>query len=404
MRVPTLSFRPIVGELLGEAAFVYIAKARELERAGHRVISFGVGQPDIPTFQHIIDAAKKALDEKFTGYTETPGIRELREAIAGYLNSRYGADVRPTEVIVTPGAKGAVFLALASYLNPGDEIIVPEPSYPAYPEVARFLGARPVFVPLKWLGPSGGFVLDVEAIEAAITPRTKAIVVNNPHNPTGALFTPSQVDRIYEIAREHGLMLLVDEIYDNFIYDNQPFKSFLSFSDWRDYVLYVNGFSKTFSMTGWRLGYLVVREEVATKLTRLAVNVWSCPVSFAQKAAIEAIKGPWEPVREMIRLFQQRRDLIVRKLREIRGFEVWPSTGAFYVFPRIGRVLSEVGISVEEFVERLLYTKYVVTLPGTVFPDKAGREFIRLSFAVDSKLIEEGVERIKSFVESLYAR
>jgi len=401
VKPPTLEMKPIVSELLGEAAFVYIAKARELERAGHKVISFGVGQPDIPTFQHIIDEAKKALDAKFTGYTETPGIRELREAIVEYLNSRYSAGVKPTEVIVTPGAKGAIFLALASYINPGDEVVVPEPSYPAYPEVARFLGAKPVFVPLKWLGSSGGFVLDVEAIEAAITPRTKAIVVNNPHNPTGALFTPSQVEKIYEIAKEHNLMILVDEIYDNFIYDNQPFRSFLSFSDWRDYVLYINGFSKTFSMTGWRLGYLVTREEIASKLTRLAVNIWSCPTSFAQKAAIAAIKGPWEPVKEMIRLFQQRRDVIARKLNEVKGFEVWPSTGAFYIFPRIRKVLDAANLSVEEFVEKLLYSKYVVTLPGSVFPDKAGKDFIRLSFAIDVKLIEEGVERIKQFVESL---
>jgi aspartate aminotransferase len=401
VRPPTLEMKPIIAELLGEVAFVYIAKARELERAGHKVISFGVGQPDIPTFQHIIDEAKRALDAKFTGYTETPGIRELREAVVEYLNSRYGTNVKPTEVIITPGAKGAIFLALASYINPGDEIIVPDPSYPAYPEVARFLGAKPVFVPLKWLGPSGGFVLDVEAIEAAITPRTKAIVVNNPHNPTGALFTPSQVEKIYEIAKEHNLMLLVDEIYDNFIYDNQPFRSFLSFADWRDNLLYVNGFSKTFSMTGWRLGYLVVREEIASKLTRLAVNIWSCPTSFAQRAAIAAIKGPWEPVKEMIRLFQQRRDVIARKLSEVKGFEVWPSTGAFYIFPRIRKVLDAAKLSVEEFVEKLLYSKYVVTLPGTAFPDKAGKDFIRLSFAVDVKLIEEGVERIKQFVESL---
>ncbi|MCX8208376.1 MAG: pyridoxal phosphate-dependent aminotransferase [Sulfolobales archaeon] len=401
MKPPTLSMKPIVAELLGEVAFVYIAKARELERAGHRVISFGVGQPDIPTFQHIIDEAKKSLDLKFTGYTETPGIRELREAIASYLNEMYGSNVKFSEVIVTPGAKGAIFLALSAYVSPGDEVIVPEPSYPAYPEVARFLGARPVFIPLRWLGPTDGFALDVEAIEAAITPRTKAIVVNNPHNPTGTLFTPAQIERIYEIARERNVMVLVDEIYDNFVYDDQPFRSFMTFSDWRDYVLYVNGFSKTFSMTGWRLGYLVVREEVASKLTRLAVNIWSCPVSFAQKAAVAALRGPWEPVREMIKLFQYRRDVIARKLREVKGFEVWPSTGAFYIFPRIKKVLDAARLSVEEFVEKLLYSKYVVTLPGTAFPDKAGRDYIRLSFAVDAKLIEEGVERIKEFVESL---
>ncbi len=370
-------------------------------RQGKKVISFGVGQPDIPTFDHIINAAKEALDNKFTGYTETPGILELREAIAEYLNSRYSSDVKPTEVIVTPGGKGAIFLAIASYLSPGDEVIIPEPSYPAYPEVARFIGAKPVFIPLKWLGPEKGFALDIEAIESKITKRTKMIVINNPHNPSGALFTPKEIDRIMEIARRNNIVVLVDEIYDNFIYDNADFKSFMSFPDWRDYVLYVNGFSKTFSMTGWRLGYLVVREDVASKLTRLAVNIWSCPTSFAQKAAIKALKGPWEPVKDMVKLFQKRRDLMVRLLREVPGFEVWSSKGAFYVFPRVKKLLDEVGMSVEDLVNHILYSKYVVMLPGTAFPDKAGKDYVRLSFATSFESIEEGVKRIREGVEEL---
>jgi aspartate aminotransferase len=400
---PTLGFKPIVAELLGEKAFAYIAKARELSGKGYRVISFGVGQPDIPTYDHIIEAAKEALDERFTGYTETAGIPELRNAIADYLNSRYGADVKPTEIIVTPGGKGAVFLAVSSYLSPGDEIIVPEPSYPAYPEVAKFLGAKVTYVPLKWLGPERGFELDIELIRKSITPRTKIIVVNNPQNPTGALFSPKQVEEMMEIAKEYNVSLLVDEIYDNFIYDNAPFRSFMSFPEWRDYVIYTNGFSKTFSMTGWRLGYLVVREEVATKLTRLAVNIWSCTVSFAQKGAVAALRGPWEPVKEMVKLFEKRRDLIAKKLSEIPGFEVWPSKGAFYILPRVRKVLDEVGISVEELVDNILYNKHVVTLPGTAFPDTAGKDFIRLSFATSLEAIEEGVEKIKEGVEELLA-
>jgi len=401
---PTLNFKPVVPTLLGEQAFVYIAKANELKRRGFDVISFGVGQPDIPTFDHIREAAKRALDEKFTGYTETPGILELREAIAEYLNSRYGSDVKPSEVIVTPGGKGAVFLAISSYLSPGDEVIVPEPSYPAYPEVARFIGAVPKYVPLKWLGPREGFALDIEGIEESITPRTKIIVINNPHNPSGALFPPKQVDEVMSIAREHGIAVLADEIYDNFIYDSADFKSFMTFEDWRDYVLYVNGFSKTFSMTGWRLGYLVIREDVASRLTKLAVNVWSCPTSFAQKGGVAALKGSWEPVKEMVKVFKQRRDLMAERLREVPGFEVWPSRGAFYMFPRVRRVLDEAGLSVEEFVEKILYSKYVVTLPGTAFPKEAGRDFIRLSFATSLKDIDVGIRRLKEGVEELLGR
>ncbi|MCS7185094.1 MAG: aminotransferase class I/II-fold pyridoxal phosphate-dependent enzyme, partial [bacterium] len=303
MSSPTDNFKPIIPELLGEAAFVYVAKANELAKKGFKVISFGVGQPDIPTFPNIVEAGKDALDKRLTGYTETAGIYELREAISNYLNSRYSADVKPTEIIVTPGAKGAIFLAISSYIGPGDEVIVPEPSFPAYSEVTRFMGGKPVFVPLKWLGSEKGFALDTEKIESSITNKTKMIILNNPHNPTGALFPEEEIVKLYEIAKENKIIVLADEIYDNFIYDNLKFKGILSEVDWRDYVLYINGFSKTFSMTGWRLGYLVAKEELAQKLTRYAVNIYSCPTSFAQKAAVTALTSSWDHVKDMVHLF-----------------------------------------------------------------------------------------------------
>jgi aspartate aminotransferase len=394
-------FRNIIASLRGEAGFRYIAKARELSKAGSKVINFGVGQPDVPTFKHIVDEAKKALDNGFTGYTETQGIPELRTAIADYLNGRYGADVKGDEVIVTPGAKPAIFLAIAGYIESGDEVIVPEPSFPAYPEIVRFLGAKPIYVPLKWLGGDRGFEIDVDAIENAITSKTKMIVVNNPHNPTGAAFTAKEIDEIYRIAVDHKLLVLADEIYDNFLYDGAKLKSFISFPDWRDHVLYINGFSKTFSMTGWRLGYLVVRSEIASKITRLAVNIWSCATSFVQKAGIAALKGSWKPVEDMIKMFEIRRNIAVEKLREVKGVEVWPSRGAFYLFPYIGKILKSLNISSEEFVEKLIEKKHVVVLPGSVFPEKAGSEFIRISFALNEDAIVEGVKRIKSFVEEM---
>ncbi len=391
--------RPVVETLRGEAGFVYIAKAREVARRGVDVISFGVGQPDIPTPDHIVEAGIRALEERFTGYTETAGIPELREAIADYLNERYDAGVKPSEVIVTTGAKTAIFLALASMLDPGDEIVVPEPSYPAYPEVARALGARPRFVPLRW-EPGRGFSLDVGAIEEAVTRRTKIIVLTNPHNPTGAVFPPSQVDELMEIARRRGVAILADEIYDNFIYEG-GFKSVLEHSDWRDYVLYVNGHSKTFSMTGWRLGYLVVREEAARRLTKLAVNIYSCAPSISQKAGVAALRGPWEPVRRMVEEFRRRRDAVVEELSRVPGFETYKPMGAFYVFPRIQGLLDQIGMGTEEFVEHLLYSRGVVTLPGTVFPEKAGTGFIRLSYAISVDRIREGVRRIKEEAEKL---
>jgi aspartate aminotransferase len=391
--------KEIVGLLKGETGFIYSARARELAKKGFKVVNFGVGQPDVPTPKHIVEEAKKALDAGFTGYTEVAGIPELRQAIADYLNERYGADVRPEEVIVTPGTKPALFLALAAYISPGDEVIVPEPTYYMYPEVTKFFGAKPVYVPLRWGGAEEGFKLDVEAIERAVTSKTKAIVINNPHNPTGAVFSPKEIEALFEIARERKLIIVADEIYDNFVYDTE-FKSLLSFSDWRDYVVYANGFSKTFSMTGWRLGYLVVRKEVASKLTRLAVNIWTCAPSFVQKAGVAALKGSWEPVKEMIQLFKRRRDVMVDELRKIKGVEVWRSRGAFYVYPNIGKVLQELGMSVEQFADRLLEEKHVVVLPGTLFSEsELGRNFIRLSFALDEKLIVEGIQRIKQFVE-----
>jgi len=401
LNVPTDNLNPIVPKLLGETAFVYVAKAKELSKQGHNVISFGVGQPDLPTFQHIIDAAKQALDEHYTGYTETPGIPELREGIANYLNRTYSANVKPSEVIVTPGAKGAIFLAISSYLMPGDEIIVPEPTFPAYSEVASFVGAKPVFVPLKWGGQEKGFSLDIERIYSSITKRTKMVVVNNPQNPTGALFPPNEIERLYEIAKERHLIILSDEIYDNFVYQKGRFKSFLTEGDWKDFVIVVNGFSKTFSMTGWRLGYLALKEDAVQKLSRFAVNIYSCPTSFAQKAAVKAITGTWEPVKEMIALFQRRRDLMVKLLRKIPGFEVWPSNGAFYIFPNVSKLLKDLNLTAEQFVEHLLYKHYVVVMPGSVFPKNAGQDFLRFSFASSEEAIQEGCERISKAVNEL---
>jgi aspartate aminotransferase len=372
-----------------------------LREKGYRVISFGVGQPDIPTFDHIVESAKRALEKRITGYTETAGIPRLRKAFADYLNERYGAEAKEDEVIVTTGAKTAIFLAIASYISPGDEVIIPEPSYPAYGEVVRFLGGIPRYVPLEFKDPSSGFELNIERLASMISKRTKMIVLNNPHNPTGYVFPPKVVKEIYNLAREKRLLILADEIYDNFVYGETEFKSITSFPEWKDYVLYVNGASKTFSMTGWRIGYLVVRGDVARKLTRLAVNIYSCAPSFAQEAAADALKGDWTPVKRIIEMFRRRRDLIYGELSKIKGFEVWKPHGAFYIFPRISNILSKCGLSIEQFVDYLIDRYQVVVLPGSGFPDTAGREYIRLSYAVSEEDIVEGVRRISDAVKEL---
>ncbi len=401
---PTLNYRRMIENMRGEGGFAYIARGRELAAKGYKVINLSIGQPDVPTPDNVIEEAVKALTvEKYTAYTETPGIPEIREAIAEYLNTRYGSDVKPSEVIVTPGTKGAIFLALAAYMDPGDEIIVPEPSYPAYPEGAKILGGRPVYIPIKFNGPDKGFSLDLSLIEEKITPRTKMIAINNPHNPTGALFTPKQLDELMDIARRHKVMILADEIYDNFIYDNAEFKSLISYPDWRDYVVYTNGFSKTFSMTGWRLGYLVVREEIARNLSKLAVNIWGCPVSFAQKAAIKALKDPetWEWVRKLSKRYSEMRKLLYNEIKDLPGVEAWLSLGAYYLFPRVSKLLSMINMSVEEFVDYIIDNYQLIILPGTAFPDTAGKEYVRFSFATSREAIIEGAERFKEAVKKL---
>ena len=388
---PTQVLNPVMHEIIGETGFTYLAIVKKLIREGKDVVSFGIGQPDFPTPSHIREAAKKALDEGFTGYTETAGIVELREAISEYL-SRYGK-VSPDEIIVTTGAKTAVFIAVAAFLRPGDELLIPDPSYYAYSQVAKFVGAKPVFVPMSFKEHEG-FSIDIEKFEQAITEKTRGIVINNPHNPTGTVLSPEEMDAIMDLARKHNLVVFVDEIYDNFVFHGTKFKSFLNYDDWRDYVVYVNGFSKTFSMTGWRLGYLVAREEVIPRLIDLAVSVYSCAPSFVQKAGVEALKGDWGPVDEMVKEFERRAKRLYEILSEAPGIEAYLPKGAFYMFPRVKKLLDATGIDVHKLVDKLLYDYGVLVLPGTSFPGELGKDFVRLSFATSMQDIEKGAKRI----------
>lgn len=397
--------QPILN-LKGRKSFSYLAIAKKLVLQGYDVVNFGVGQPDIDTPKPIVEEAKKALDEGFTKYTESSGLTELREAIAEYLNTRFSSNVKPSEVLVTPGALPAIFLAYLSYVEPGDEVIIIEPSYPPYTELTILFNAKPIYVPLRWMGPNKGFELDIVKLEESINEKTKMIVVNNPHNPTGTIIPPKHIEKILELAERVKAIVLVDEVYNEIIYGDGDFTSVISFENWKDNTIYVNSLSKTFSMTGWRLGYLVAREDVAAKLANLAVNIWSCPTSFVQKAGIVAFKNEvvWEYVKNMVKLFEKRRDFMVSKLREINSLEVWPSRGTFYLFPYVGKILSDLGMDDEVFAESLLYNKYVVVLPGSGFPDKAGKNFIRLSFAVDEDTISKGIDRIKQFFEEMKIR
>lgn len=389
---------PVLDEIMGEQSFSYIAKAKAIEREkGIRVISFGVGQPDFDTPSHIKEAAKRALDEGFTGYTETPGILELRQAIADYLNERYGAGVGPDNIMVTTGGKTALFLAIAATVKRGSEVIIPEPSYYAYAQVAKIFGAKPVYVPLRW-SREKGFEIDLDPILEKITPNTTAIILNNPSNPTGALFSKEQVRRLYDEAASRGIAVVADEVYDNFVYDGE-FYSVTSIDGWMENAVLAHSFSKTFAMTGWRLGFVAADKRVIDKLFSLAVSIYSCATSFAQKAGVAALKGDWEPVRRMIAEFNERRKLMYELLNKVPGFEPNMPGGAFYMFPRVRRALDMLGMDVVEFVETLLAEKGVLILPGSSFPDKTGRDFVRISYASSREDIIEGMNRLREFVE-----
>jgi aspartate aminotransferase len=400
---PALGLKQEMYIIKGESAFTYLPIIRELETRGVKVISFGIGQPDFPTPAHIREAAKDALDQGFTGYTETAGIPELREAIADYLNSRYGSDVKPDEIIVTTGTKTALFMAGAAYLRPGDEAIVIEPAYYAYSQITKFFGAKPKVVTMDF-EPGKGFSLDLGKVEEAITDRTRLLFLNNPNNPTGLVLGRKQVEELMDVAARKGVVVVADEIYDNFVYDGD-FGSTISHAGWRDNLIYINGFSKTFSMTGWRLGYIVARREVVNRMLDLAVSVYSCATSIAQKAGVAALRGDWSPVRSMIDEFKRRRDAIYSLLKDVPGFEAYKPQGAFYMFPRISGLLKAAGFNTtEELVNKLLYEKGVLVLPGNTFSESMGRNFVRFSFATSLDNIVEGVKRIAEFANKVMRR
>ncbi len=395
----SVRFSQYADSITGESTLVYSDLARKVAKEkGIKIINFGIGQPDLPTFKRIREEAKRALDEGFTSYTPAAGIDELRSKIAEHLSSKYSQVVKKDEVIVTPGAKTALFLVFLMLINPGDEVIIPDPSFYSYAEVVKMLGGVVKLVPMRW-SEDRGFELDLDGIEAAVTPKTKMIVLNNPHNPTGALFSPKEIEALQELAKKKRIWLLSDEIYDYFVYEGD-FRSVLEDPDWRDYVVYVNGFSKTFSMTGWRLGYLVAREEIIRKASALAANIYTCPTSFAQKGALAAFDS-FDEVKEMISLFKRRRDVMYEELKKVKGFKVPLAKGAFYMYPNISEVLKLKGWTSKDFAVELIKSKGVTTIPGEVFSPLTGKDFIRVSFALDENEIREGVKRIREFVDEI---
>ena len=380
-------------EVRGEAAFQMFGRATELERQGRSIIHLEIGEPDFDTPQPVVDAGIEWLKKGATHYSPTPGLWDLREAIARHLNSHHHVNVDPKHVLVTPGAKMMLYTIIQSVVDPGDEVIYPDPAYPAYEAGIRMAGATPVPVKLE---ESKGFRFDLDELARHITPRTKMIAINSPQNPTGGVLTLADVKRIADLARQHDLLILSDEIYSEIYYADRP-ASLLDVPDILDRLFYVNGFSKIYAMTGWRLGYGIVPEDTVPAIDLFINNTVSSTATFTQLAAREAFSPESEQVaKNMVQEFRKRRDVFVDGLNSIPGIHCLKPLGAFYLFPNI----SGIGLSSEEFANRLLNEAGVAALPGTAFGEY-GEGYLRFSFANSLANIESAVERIRNFVSHI---
>jgi aspartate aminotransferase len=377
----------------GEAAFQMLGRATELERQGRSIIHLEIGEPDFDTPEPIIRAGIEWLKKGATHYSPTPGIWDLRTAIAQHLSTQHAAIIDPKNVLVTPGAKMMIFAIIQSIVDPGDEVIYPEPAYPAYEAAIRMAGATPVPVRLE---ESKQFRFDLNELARRITSRTKMIAINSPQNPTGGVLTFDDLKRIVDLARIHDLLILSDEIYSGIYYANRP-ASILDVPEVLDRVFVVNGFSKIYAMTGWRLGYGIVPADTFSAIDLFINNTVSSTATFTQRAALEAFTSESEKASQvMVAEFRKRRDVFADGLNRIPGIRCLKPLGAFYLFPNI----SGTGIPSEEFANRLLTEAGVAALPGTAFGEW-GEGYLRFSFANSLTNIEAALERIARFVAGL---
>ena len=376
-----------------ESAFQILARAQALEAQGRHIIHMEIGQPDFKTPQNIIDAAYRAMNDGYTGYTPTPGLLPARKTIAEYAARHKNITTSEDEVVIVPGGKPVMFFTMLMLVNPGDEVIYPNPSFPIYESCINFAGGVPV--PLR-LTAENDFRLDIEEFKRLITPRTKLVIINSPSNPTGGVFTPADVRAIAEALRDRpDIFILSDEIYDRLIFEGEAF-SIASLPGFKDRTIILDGFSKTYAMTGWRLGYAILHKELAAHMSMLMVNSNSCAAAFSQMAAVEALTGPQDAVDTMRAAFIERRDYLVEALNAIDGIRCCLPKGAFYAFPDI----SAFGISSEEFAGRLLDEAGVAAAHGTAF-GAFGEGYVRLSYATSIENIKIAVERIAGLVRGL---
>lgn len=380
--------------LLGtETAFEVLVKAKKLEAQGKDIVHLEIGEPDFSTPKHIIDAGCLALNSGYTHYTAAPGILEVRETIAEYVSTHKAVDASADDIVIVPGGKPIMFFSIMATINPGDEVIYPNPGFPIYESVIRFVGGKPVPIPLR---EENQFRLDVNELAQLITPKTKMLIINSPGNPTGGVLTHDDVKAIADLVRGKEILVLSDEIYDRIVYSDNPLLSIASLPGMKDWTIILDGFSKTYAMTGWRLGYGVMHPEIAAGIAKLMVNSNSCTSAFTQMAGKAALTGPQNEVATMVAEFKKRRDVMVDGLNSIPGVSCLSPEGAFYVFPN----LKSFNKDCKEIADSLLADAGVACLDGTAF-GSYGDGYLRLSYANSVTNIQKALERVESALGKL---
>lgn len=383
-----------ISRLGTETAFEVLVRARALEAQGKNIVHLEIGEPDFDTPMNIIESAKNALDNSWTHYGPSNGLPQAREACAAYFNKTRGQNTyNANEVVIVPGAKPIIFYAMMAVIDEGDEVIYPNPGFPIYESVINFLRAKAVPLPLR---EEKEFRFDIADLEARITPKTRMLILNTPQNPTGGILTKEDLQHIAELAIKHNFIVFSDEIYSQVTYDGFKHESITQFEGMKERTIVLDGFSKTFAMTGWRLGYGLMPEEVAKVVAKLQTNCTSCAPSFTQIAGIEALSDNSLPrVGEFIAEFKRRRDVIVNGLNSIPGMRCHSPKGAFYVFPNI----RDLGMTSQQCADFMLYEAGVACLSGTAFGAE-GEGYIRFSYANSVENIEEALRRIRTALEN----
>jgi aspartate/methionine/tyrosine aminotransferase len=370
-----------------------IRKLFDLAQGKKDLVSFGIGEPDFVTPSHIREAAKKALDKGYTRYTPNLGFPEFREALANKLKQKNKISVTPEEVVVTSGGTEALFFAFYYLLNPTDELIIPDPGFVVYEPQVYFVGGKPVYLPLRG---ENNFHPDLEELKNCITSKTKAILLNSPSNPTGAVFNKDELLAIAKLAQEKDIFVISDELYEDIVYDGKEHISIASLPGMKERTISIFGFSKSYAMTGWRLAYLAAPLNLVKEMAKLLQNTSVCANSIAQRAGLAAIQSSQDCVQEMFTAYNERRNVLAKGLNEIQGLSCYAPEGTFYAFVNI----KETGMSAEELSMYLLEECKVVTVSGTAFGAQ-GEGYIRLSFATSLEDIKEGIKRIKKGIEKI---